>query len=289
MNILKTLTRKLGFYRLSFPPGHYSSPIPDFQDVLNRSDEIFNSESEIQCIDLNEKKQLSLIHDLQVYFKIFPYEPQEKTGYRYYYNNRMFQQTDGLILFSIILHFKPQRIIEIGSGFSSAIILDINEHFISKKMQISFIEPFTDRLFSLLQKTDFDNVEIINKRIQQVPLNKYDDLTDGDILFLDTSHILKTGSDTSFWLFNILPRLKKGVIIHIHDIFYPFEYPKEWIIQQKCYNELYFIRAFLMNNDSYEILLFNSWLSQKHNNWFEKHAPFCSGTEGGSLWIRKIK
>jgi len=289
MKILKNIFQRYGFYRLSFPPGHYSSPIPDFEDVLRRSDEIFNKEVEIVGIDLKENDQSEFLKELLPFVKEYPYQLKKIDGYRYYYENSMFQQMDGLMLYSILRYFKPKNVIEIGSGFSSAIFLDVNNKIFNNEMKLTFIEPYPDCLFSLLNSSDSERVDIITDRVQNVSIEKYNQLNDGDFLFLDTSHILKTGSDISFWLFNILPRLKKGVIIHIHDIFYPFEYPKEWIEQQKCYNEVYLIHSFLMNNDSFEILLFNSWVKYKQIEWLKLNAPFCLNSEGGSLWIRKIK
>ncbi len=116
-------------------------------------------------------------------------------------------------------------------------------------------------------------------------LRIFDDLGGNDILFLDTSHIVKTGGDVTFWLFNILPRLKSGVIIHIHDIFWPFEYTEEWIKQQKCYNEIYLIRAFLMNNADYQILFFNSFMEKKYSDLI--NVPQLYKGNGGSLWLKK--
>ena len=82
-------------------------------------------------------------------------------------------------------------------------------------------------------------------------------------------------------------RLKKGVIIHIHDIFWPFEYPKEWIEKQKCYSEIYLIRAFLMNNNNYKIMLFNNFLQKMHGDLLNEIMPILMKTQGGSLWLRK--
>jgi len=289
MKFIKKIIRRFGFYRLSFPPGHYASPIPDFDDILQRSNEIFNKDIDVLGIDLNEKKQIQLLENIIPFIKEFPYLPAKTDGYRYYYNNPMFKQMDGLILYSMLRYFKPNMVIEIGSGFSSAICLDVNNRYFNNNIKLTFIEPFPDRLYSLLNSSDSDSIEIIVNKVQNVSLEKYKSLQEGDIFFLDTSHILKTGSDISFWLFNILPRLKKGVIIHIHDIFYPFEYPQKWIEEQKCYNEIYFVRSFLMNNDEFEILLFNSWVSCKHHEWLKANAPFCLGSEGSSFWLRKIK
>jgi hypothetical protein len=118
-------------------------------------------------------------------------------------------------------------------------------------------------------------------------LDEDEELDENDILFLDTSHIVKTGNDVTYWLFNILPVLKPGVIIHIHDIFWPFEYSKEWIENQKCYNEIYFIRAFLMNNNDYEILFFNSYVQNEFKAKLIEIDLNLIDNSGASLYLRK--
>lgn len=289
MKLIKKIFHKFGFYRLSFPPGHYASPIPNFKDILAKSQNLFDKNDIVYDINLNEEKQLELLQNIVPFINEFPYKPNKTTGYRYYYDNNMFQQTDGLMLYSLLRYLKPKNVIEIGSGFSSAIFLDVNNTYFKNQVKLTFIEPYPERLFSLLKKEDHETANIIIDSLQNVALDTYDVLSEGDILFIDSSHIIKTGSDISFWLFNILPRLKKGVVVHIHDIFYPFEYPKKWIEEQKCYNEVYVMRAFLMNNSDYEILLFNSWVSCKQSEWITTNAAFCLDSEGGSIWLRKIK
>jgi hypothetical protein len=113
-------------------------------------------------------------------------------------------------------------------------------------------------------------------------------LGQNDILFVDSTHVSKTGSDVNRILFEILPSLNRGVIIHFHDIFYPFEYPKEWVLDWAGFgwNEIYILRAFLTNNPNYTILLFNTFLEHFHKEWFLQHMPLCLRNTGGSLWIK---
>lgn len=118
---------------------------------------------------------------------------------------------------------------------------------------------------------------------------KFDILKENDILFVDSTHVSKVGSDVNYLLFEILPRLNKGVYIHFHDIFYPFEYPKEWIYDGKAWNEDYILRAFLQYNDSFKIFFFNTFLESFFREKFTLEMPLCLKNTGGSLWIKKIK
>lgn len=134
-------------------------------------------------------------------------------------------------------------------------------------------------------KKDSDNLHLYETDIQSISLDKFTELEENDILFIDSSHVCKPGSDVSLEIFEILPILKKGVIIHFYDMFWPMEYPYKWVTEGRAYNELFLIRAFLMNNSQYEILLFGDQLRRQK----------CKFPEGmlncgvGSLWIRKIE
>ncbi len=157
------------------------------------------------------------------------------------------------------MHFRPKKIIEVGSGFSSAAMLDINEQFFSNAIDLTFVEPYPKTLNKLVRPGD--RYILIDKNIQSVDITLFKTLSENDILFIDTSHIVKTNSDVLFEIFEILPLLNKGVKIHVHDIFYPFEYPKVWVVDDKRnWNEIYLIRAFLMYNADFKIISFNTFL-----------------------------
>lgn len=284
MEMIKKTLHKYGFFRLAFPPGHFASPIPNFNEIL-QDDSLFNENQTIQDIQINEQEQLDLFDELLEIAAKAPYLNDNEL--RYHFENAMLGPIDGLMLYSMIHHYQPKKIMEVGSGYSSALMLDVNNRDRNNEMELTFIEPYPDRLKSLLREEDYGAVRIIEEKIQHVDLSIFDSLNANDILFLDTSHIVKTGSDVNFWLFNILPRLKSGVIIHIHDIFWPFEYPKEWIEQQKCYTELYLIRAFLMNNSDYSIKLFNSFIQFKKKIEIDSKLSILNSSKGGSLWIQK--
>lgn len=271
-----------------FPAGHYYSPIISVNEIREREAEIWKDENTngIKGIDLREKEQLAFLETLSGYYNEIPFEAEKKTGYRYYFENDFYSYTDAIALHTIIRHSKPKRVVEVGSGFSSAVLLDTNEHFFGNQIQLTFIEPFTERLESLLTDADKKQVNILQKFVQHVDLSVFKQLEAGDILFIDSTHVVKTGSDVHFIISEILPILQEGVLIHFHDVFYPFEYPREWVFKGKNWNEDYFLKAFLMYNTSFEILFFAQYLHRFHSGAFST-MPLTYRNLGGNLWIRK--
>ncbi len=138
-----------------------------------------------------------------------------------------------------------------------------------------------------MKENDDKHFQIQTSQIQDIDSDFFKSLNQNDILFIDSTHVSKTGSDVNYVIFNILPILKKGVLIHFHDIFYPFEYPKQWVYEGRNWNENYLLRAFLMNNNDYKILLFSDYLHKIHKEAF-KHMPLCYNNTGGSIWIQKL-
>lgn len=238
--------------------------------------------------NLTVSKQLDLIKKFAKYYSEFEWPKDQSDNFRFYLSNDMYSYGDSLMLYSIMRHYKPKRIIEAGSGFTSALMLDINDRFFNSNISFSFIDPNPERLFSLLNKDDQDNTIIIKGKLQFQDIEIFENLNRNDILFVDSSHVSKIGSDVNHYLFNIFPKLKSGVIIHIHDISWPFEYPKDVINSGKSWNEAYAIRAFLQYNNSFEILLYNSYLGYAHNEILTKEMPLFTKNHGGSLWLRKI-
>ncbi len=191
----------------------------------------------------------------------------------------------------MLRHFRPRKVVEVGSGHSSAVMLDTNEAFLDARVDFTFIEPFPEnRLNSVLRAQDKEIAKIIPDFVQNVPLSIFAELDENDLLFIDSSHVSKGGSDLNYLIFEVLPVLKRGVLIHFHDIFYPFELPDKWVLERKWYwNENYLLRAFLMYNDSFEIVNFNSYLVVNLEKWFAKYKPYSLNKtkEAGSIWLRK--
>jgi predicted O-methyltransferase YrrM len=288
---ISSLLKEIDIYKKDYAPGHYHSPIISVEEIKQREEEIFGTGSkEIAGIDLNEEKQVELLKEIAGNYQSIPFSDEKQQHLRYYYNNGFYCQSDGIFLNLLIRHFKPRRIIEVGSGFSSALMLDTNELFFDNSIHLTFIEPYPERLYSLFKPADKERHQTIVSNLQDVNPDVFDQLGENDILFIDSTHVSKTDSDVNTVLFRILPRLKKGVLIHVHDIFFPFEYPKSWVLGWNGFgwNEDYILKAFLMYNPHYSIVVFNTFLEQFYKEWFRENMPDCLKNEGGSIWLRKL-
>ena len=148
------------------------------------------------------------------------------------------------------------------------------------------LSTFHDRNISetVIDKSE-NNISVIDKRVQEVEREVFMQLEPNDILFIDSSHVVKTGSDVNFLLFKILPILKPGVLIHFHDIHYPFEYPQSWVLNGFGWNETYFIKAFMMYNSKFEVLFFTDYLEKEHSIHFK--LPKKRTGSGSSFWIKR--
>lgn len=272
-------------------PGDFLSPIPDISDIEKNSDTLFQRDIDISSsIELRANEQIEFLNEIAPYNDAFDWPEFLDEDKRYYLSNGWFNEGDAIILYMMLRHFKPKRVIEIGSGYSSALMLDVNDIFLKGIVNFTFIEPFPEkRLLNLLTKKDTENTNIIKDYVQNVPISAFSTLESKDILFIDSSHVSKIGSDVNTILFDILPTLKPGVLVHFHDIFWPFQYPKEWIIDEgRAWNEAYLLRAFLQYNSKFEILFFNSYMGYKYNLELKNLIPLFLKNPGGSLWLRKM-
>lgn len=297
-NGIKSLMNKLPYvqtlHRLNsnskFPAGHYYSTVVSLREIELRQNEIWKTPitENIEGIDLRTGEQLQLVEKLSVYYPDSPFTDKKQEKLRYNFNNSYYTHNDGIILFSIIRHFKPKNIVEIGSGYSSAVMMDTNELFHNGEINLTFIEPYAgNRLNALMTAMDKKNTTLIQEDVQLVSLDVFKNLKKGDILFIDSTHAVKTGSDVNYILFEILPVLSTGVLIHFHDIYFPFEYPKSWVLDGFGWNEAYFLKAFLMYNKDFRIVLFSDYLSKFHEEAFH-FMPETYRFNGSNLWIEKV-
>ena len=278
------------------PPGHFYSPLPDIREVRVNETRIFDeTPHDLLAINMNREFQIQLVDSFSDFYGEIPFQDEKGDIGRYFLDNKFFSYGDGIILYSFLRHFQPKRIVEVGSGFSSAAMLDVNDGFLDKQLEFTFIEPFPDRLYGLLSSEDKRKTRIEVKPVQEVEEQVFTSLDANDILFVDSSHVAKIDSDVVHILFQILPRLKAGVIVHFHDIPWPFEYPKQWIEEGRAWNEAYFLRAFLQDNTNFEVLYFNSYMANCHEELLRKNLPKVLNPPSSpvtlgnsSLWLRKV-
>ena len=269
-----------------WPAGHFYSPIPGLDEIRAREREIFAVPRELPGIDLNEAGQLQLLGALAARYAASPYPTGPDTR-RYTPDNPNFAPGEAAALFTMIRHLRPRRIIEVGSGYSSAVILDALEGA-EEPAECIMIEPYPDLMRSVLRAGDERRITIVPKRLQDVGTGIFEALRTDDMLFIDSTHVSKTDSDVTHALGRILPSLAPGVVVHFHDIYHPFEYPREWVYQGRAWNEAYALRAFLQYNSAFRIELFTSWLWHFQREALATALPPCAEWHASSLWLRRL-
>ena len=268
------------------PNGHYYSPVVN-PNELRPSFSIPNVMS-VAGVDIDRNAMLSLWNTLLPYLTTTPF-PDMKTGeFRYAFENPSYGYGDGSILHAMIRHFRPKRIIEVGSGWSTACIVDTIERHLDGKVELTCIEPYPELARKLTTGSKM-KVQINEQPVQLTPVSTFESLKSGDFLFINSTHVLKTGSDVCFELAEVLPRLASGVIVHFHDIFWPFEYPETWVLDEnRSWNELYALRAYLTENSNWKILMFNHYLGRTAVSHTQSTYPKFNRGPGGAFWMQRV-
>jgi len=183
----------------------------------------------------------------------------------------------------MVRHFQPQLILEIGGGFSSLLLSEAAAK--NNGSSVICIEPFPPEF---LKQGSPGLRSLIEKEVQDIDLDFFAQLASGDILFIDSSHTVKIGGDVNYLFLEVLPRLSPGVIVHIHDIFLPFEYRRKWVVDElRFWTEQYLLQAFLAFNSDYEVLIANNYLSHYYEEDLKATFPDLPCWGGGSLWMRR--
>ncbi len=264
-------------------PVHFYQPIPDTQSL---PETLWERPSELVGIDMNDVMQLDLLRNhfprFREQYQHFPTEPTGEQN-RFYLGNHLFDGTDALAAYCMVRHFQPRFIIEVGSGFSSLVLGAAAAE--NDSAGIISIEPFPREF---LRKGFPGLRSLIEKKVQDIDLNFFSQLESGDILFIDSSHTVKIGGDVNYLFLEVLPRLKPGVIVHVHDIFLPFDYRRDWVLDEfRFWTEQYLLQAFMMFNSEFEVLIANSYLNHYHQEDLKAAFPDLPSWEGGSFWIRR--
>lgn len=258
---------------LYVPPGHYYSPLTSAADTARAI-----SWQDTPSIDLRADEQLRLAGEL------LPMMSEKMDGPRYDASNNMYGPADAAIYGAILRRTRPRRIIEIGSGYSTALALDTADAHLPD-LEIRCVEPYPERMLGLLRDGDETRVTIERRPVQDLPIEFYRWLERGDVLFIDSTHVVKAGSDVVWLVLHVLPRLAPGVLVHIHDIFWPFEYPISWLRQGRDWTESYLIHAFLIGNIEWKIYLMTSWLWQEHKRLIPADL---ANDNPGSVWLLRV-
>ena len=272
-----------------WPNGHFYSPVVSRADAEAEWPRLSRPRNPAE-VDICAADQAVMLRTLPQYFPTIPFTEHKDPRFRFYFENPSYGYGDALIYWAMLNHLKPKRIIEVGSGFSSALALDTVD-LLGLPTTCTFIDPFPAVAEAATAPLGPSH-RILPRRIQDIDLDVIRELQDGDLLFIDSSHIVKTGSDVHFEITEMLPLLAPGVIVHFHDVFYPFEYHKRWITQKNhSWNETYFLHAFLMYNSAFRIVFFNHFVAATMRAELLKLSPVEGKrfllNPGGGLWLRR--
>jgi hypothetical protein len=271
--------------------GHFYSPIVDPADISSRETEIWPNNPQTCGIDYNDVAHKHILVNLFSRY-IADYDYPEKLEIsenltEFHTQNPAFSWLDARALFVLLRAWQPSRLIEIGSGFSTLLSADVNRRFFDGQMQITCIEPYPRPFL----KNGIPGVSrLLEEKVQNVPFTEFERLQAGDILFIDSSHVAKTGSDVNFLYFEVLPRLRSGVNIHIHDIFLPHDYPRKWVItENRSWNEQYLLRALLMYSQAFKVEFGCNYAFWRYPDLVRKALKLENGAAfgGGSFWIQR--
>ena len=265
---------------------HYYSPAVVPIEIRKPLDGI----RDLPGVDLNLERQLELIGEFSYRDELLaiPMEPASETAFGY--NNDAYESGDAELLYNVIRKFKPRRIVEIGCGQSTklmqlAISRNVEEDG-SYECRQTCIEPFEQ---PWLEKLD---IELIRKKVEDCPLELFTELGPNDILFIDSSHVIRPQGDVLTECLDILPRIGSGVLVHVHDIFTPRDYPAAWVLRdRRLWNEQYLLEAFLSFNRDFEVLLAANMLANDHADKLATACPVLSRTPGkqpGAFWLRRL-
>jgi hypothetical protein len=265
-------------------PIHYYEPLPDFRHI---SPDAASRRRISPAIDFDVDGQRRLLMRLA---SAFGAELREVKDFDF--ENAYFSGLDAAIYYALIRDRRPKRVIEIGSGMSSRIAaraLERNRRD-GHDGELVCIEPFPESRLT----NNMPPATLIRQRVEDLPLEQFDELGANDILFIDSSHAVKFGGDVCREFLEILPRLKPGVWVHVHDIFFPRDYPAEWLIERRlAYNEQYLLEAFLAFNRTYAVRASLHWLWLEHRDavvagWPEAVTRASDRQAPASFWMTRV-
>lgn len=271
-------------------PNHYYWPIPDTRELV---DEVWTKPSELPGVDMNVAGQLELLESFRNEFAAeYDALPREGDPQReFFLNNMSYETVDAESLYCFIRHYKPRRMIEIGSGHSTkvAALAFRKNREEGHEAHFTAIEPYPQPWVT----EGLDGLDrVLVQSVQDVPLAEFQALGENDILLIDSSHVLAIGSDVQYEFLEVVPRLGKGVLVHVHDIFFPYEMPKEWVKDEhRFWTEQYLLQAFLAFNAAFAVRFAGYYLHREHpealEQAFQSYREKQPEQRPQSFWMQK--
>jgi len=276
LRLSRETLKRIGVFPIArhyFEPAFHPADLPSCLDAPR----------DLPGLDLGVPAQLALLDRIADDLPPTPFGDTRGGALDFYYGNKAFEAGDACAWWAMILLHRPRRIVEIGSGFSTLVARAAIAYLDRPCVHICFEfyeQPWLER----------SGATIVREPVERAGTDLFESLGAGDILFIDSSHVIRPGGDVLFEYLEILPRLRPGVLVHIHDIFTPRHYPDAWVHDQvRLWNEQYLLEAFLSMNRGYEIVLALNYLKHAHYDRLRRAFPrLTQEREPGSFYIRRV-
>ncbi len=264
-------------------PVHFYEPIPELRTL---DDKLWSEPQRLCGIEMNPARQSHFLRDVFPAFRKeyeqIPIDNPEQNDSFYLANGR-FEGLDPLLAYCMVRHFRPSQIVEVGSGYSTLILAQAAR--VNGETELHSIEPFP---VDFLTAGVPGLTSLLVSKVEEVDPSFFSRLTAGDFLFIDTSHVVRIGGDVNYLFLEVLPRLNPGVIVHVHDIFFPYEYPQDWVMERRRFwTEQYLLQAFLVFNSEFEVLVSSGYLKATYPEEVAEVFPAAAPWTGGSFWMKR--
>lgn len=262
---------------ISLCPNHYYWPVPDVAELRRREWPLARPTPGVELNLENQREFAAKVLAPYTRESSFPAGPGARAC-EYHHNNGLFECVDAEVAYAMVRHHQPRRVIEIGGGHSTRLIAGalLRNAAGGRPGELITIEPAPDETL----RNGFPGLNVlIADPAQSVDLGLFASLAEGDVLFVDSSHVVKTGSDVCYECLQVLPSLQPGVLVHFHDIFLPCEYPRQAVLERLCFwSEQYLLQAFLAMNEEFEVLWAASAMQLFHPDAVESAVPTWRGS-----------
>lgn len=293
LNPLKILSHRSLFHfwercGIHVTPVNFYQPIPNTRELGSHD---WGRARPLPGVDLDARRMLTLLVEMgAAHLPEFASKLRSGELHPFRIDNGFFESVDAEVLYALVRRTKPRKIIEIGCGNSSLVFdaaLRANSaEDPSSDCELLLVDPFPS---PLLQHLQWRNRRLLSTPVQQLPASETRSLAPGDILFIDSSHVLATGSDVEYEFRELIPSVQPGVLVHVHDVFTPRDYPKEWLMRSRLFwTEQYALELFLSFNSAFEVLWAGNFMRHAHADALDRSiSSFGKGVEPGSFWMRR--
>jgi predicted O-methyltransferase YrrM len=282
-DLKRKVVQRFGF---KLVPAHFYGPVPEFDNIPSAH---WSEPTEMPGVAISIDDHVTLMRDaLAPSIAEFAKRLERSDTGAFTLDNGRYGPVDAELLYGVIRYFKPRRVLEFGSGYSTMVAaLAARANAIEgRPTRITTVDPYPPDFLGGVAGID----EIVRSRVMDHPVEDLEALEPNDILFFDTTHTVKEGSDVNYAILSVLPRLAPGVVVHFHDIFLPWSYPRDWVVRRRRYwAEQYLLQAFLSMNSEYEVLLAAHWVARARTHQLADLVPsFGPDVQPGAFWIRRL-